>query len=84
MIITCNSDDFSYTSDKNGYVITEVDEAWCKRIQKCVYDEQGHQLGCDNDPNQAGCQGSCAWAVMTESKQRTYSQGASCKPGGEE
>jgi len=84
-IVLCNSDNFSYNADWDGYVITEGENKWCKKVKKCRWkDETGGETDCgDLLGGQCTNVHACSWRVVVTTEQKTYVQGSSCSGGPE-
>lgn len=81
-IITCNTGDFTYNASMNGFVLTQTDEVWCKRVQRCRWDNgPGHELACAQySEGECTSINECEWTLDSHTEHVRWDQGtAKCK-----
>lgn len=81
IIVECETDAFNYFEDLQGFVISKVGTASCKRIKKCWKAGAQGVLDCatwDEQLQMCVSGVSCEWQEWTSTMQDKCSQGASC------
>ena len=86
IIVTCNTDAFTYNADPTGYRIGQGPKVWCSREKRCRHtNEDGGELNCAvPDPQTGSCAGGsqCTWMQTDQTERRTYVQGTRRCGGG--